>query len=129
MPTCPSCGREAEPGANFCSNCGEPLWKPAEPAMEGMIRDARRALSSNPDDAGAHYNLALAYKLTGADPLALREFQIVATLQPDFADAHYEAAALLAKQGRREEARVALGRALEAEPGHAEARRLLERLS
>ena len=61
MPTCRSCGHEAEAKANFCANCGEPLWAAPDPAMEGMIRDARRTLSSNPDDAGAHYNLALAY--------------------------------------------------------------------
>ncbi len=92
------------------------------------MEDARRKLVTNPDDAGAHYNLALDYKLTGADRPALREFQIVATLQPDFADAHYEVAALLAKQGHTEAAVTALEQALAAEPDHSQAKRLLARL-
>jgi len=129
MATCPGCGRETEASANFCSNCGEFLRKPADPALEGMMQDARRALSRNPDDAEAHHNLALAYKLIGAEELALREFRIVATLQPDFADAHYEAAAILARTGRNEEAKAMLERALAADPEHAQAKRLRERLS
>ncbi len=128
MATCPSCNREVEASANFCSHCGEPLRKAKDPAMEAMMADARRALGSNPDDVHAHYNLALAYKLTGMEVQALREFQIVATLQPDFADAHYEVAALLAGEGRKEDAVTALQRALEAEPGHAQAKQLLQRL-
>jgi tetratricopeptide (TPR) repeat protein len=97
--------------------------------MEAMIEDARRALRRNPADADAHYNLALAYRMTGPEELALKEFAVVAELQPDFADPHYEIAALHAKAGRTEEALAALRRALQVDPEHREAKRLLEQLS
>jgi len=93
-----------------------------------MVEDARQALSSNPNDASARYNLAIAYKLGGMDDLALQELSRVAELQPDFVDVHYELGALHAKSGRTEEAIGALSRAVELEPGHARAERLLQRL-
>jgi tetratricopeptide (TPR) repeat protein len=125
MPTCPTCGRDLEAGANFCSACGTSLLPPA---LEQMIADSRRALNANPDDAAARHNLALAYKLGGLDDLALEEFQRVAALQSDFSDVHYEIALLHAKSGRRDEAVTALQRVLAIDPDHTQARRLIERL-
>ncbi len=93
-----------------------------------MVEDARRALSSNPDDASARYNLAIAYKLGGMDELALQELSRVAELQPDFGDVYYELGLLHAKLGRREEAVGALKRAVELDPDHERAERLLLRL-
>jgi tetratricopeptide (TPR) repeat protein len=126
MRTCANCERVVEEGANFCANCGASL---RAPAMEAMIEDARRALRQNPADADAHYNLALAYRMTGPEELALREFAVVAELQPDFADPHYEIAALHARAGRREQAVAAVQRALQVEPGHRQAKKLLEKLA
>ncbi len=126
MRTCPNCEREVAEGANFCANCGASL---RTPAMEAMIDDARRALKKNPGDADAHYNLALAYKMTGPEELALREFLAVAELQPDFADAHLEAAALHVRLGQTDEAIAAARRALAAEPQNRAAQRLLDRLT
>lgn len=126
MRICSNCERAVEDHANFCWNCGASL---RAPAMEAMIEDARRALRRNPADADAHYNLALAYRMTGPEELALKEFAVVAELQPDFADPHYEIAALHAKAGRTEEALAALRRALQVDPEHREAKRLLEQLS
>jgi tetratricopeptide (TPR) repeat protein len=125
MRSCPNCEREVAEGANFCANCGSSL---RTPAMEAIVDDARRALKKNPGDADAHYNLALAYKMTGPEELALREFVAVTELQPDFADAHVEAAALYAKLGQTEQAVAAAQRALAAEPENRAARRLLDRL-
>jgi Flp pilus assembly protein TadD len=93
-----------------------------------MVDDAKQALSANPDDASARYNLAIAYKLGGMDDLALEELSRVAELQPDFVDVHYELGLLHAKSGRTEEAIGALSRAVELGPGHARAERLLRRL-
>jgi len=126
MRTCANCERGVEASANFCPNCGA---SQRAPAMEAMIEDARRALRKNPADADAHYNLALAYKLTGPEELALKEFAVVAELQPDFADPHYEIAALHAKAGRVTEATAAAERALRIEPGHRQAAKLLESLA
>ena len=112
-------------GTNFCPACGHPL---GSPAIQRFIDDARRDLNANPDDTSARYNLALAYKLAGLDDLALKEFGVVAQLQPDFVDVHYEIGLLQAKAGQAEEARAALERVLELEPGHGRARRMLEGL-
>ena len=126
MPACPNCGRNTEESANFCSHCGASL---RSQALDRMIQDARRAVDNDPNNASARFNLALACKLGGLDELALEEFGRVAELQPDFGDAHYEIGLLHAKAGRRQDARAALHRALEAEPGHARAQQLLDKLS
>jgi len=125
MQKCPNCGTTVAEEANFCATCGTSL-RPQ--AIGRMIEDARRALDSNPGDASARYNLALAYKLGGMEDLALQEFGRVAEEQPDFADVHYELGLLYLKSGRREEAIAAAERAVELDPEQSQARRLLERL-
>ena len=125
MPKCPSCGQEVAEGMNFCGYCGAGLQSRA---IQDMISDARRALSSDPNDASARYNLAIAYKLAGMDSLAVQELARVAELQPDFGDAHFEMGLLHAKSGRAGEAIAALNRVLELDPEHARARELLARL-
>lgn len=126
MRICATCERAVDAAANFCPNCGSSL---RAPAMEAIIEDARRALRRNPADADAHYNLALAYRMTGPEELAVKEFAAVAELQPDFADPHYEIAAIHAKAGRIEVAMIALRRALDLDPNHLQAKRLLEKLT
>ncbi|MFB3882126.1 MAG: zinc-ribbon domain-containing protein [Armatimonadota bacterium] len=125
MAQCPTCGRETEPGANFCPTCGASL---VSPAVAAMIQDAHKVLGQKPEDAFARYNLAIAYKLAGQDELAIEQFAKVAESQPDYADAFYEMGALYAKHNRRPEAVAALTRAYELEPENARVRRLLERL-
>ena len=125
MAGCPSCGADAPADANFCARCGASL---RSQAIDQMIQDARRAVDSNPGDASGRHNLALACKLGGLDDLALQEFTRVTELLPDFGDAHYEIALLQVKSGHVEDAIAALRRALEAEPDHARAQRLLEKL-
>jgi len=130
MPECPTCGRGTEEGANFCSHCGSYLRARAtDRAIDQMIQDARRAVDDNPTDASARFNLALACKLGGLNQWALEEFQRVAQLQPDFADAHYEIGLLHAKAGHAQEAEAALRRALDLEPSHKKASDLLRRLA
>jgi tetratricopeptide (TPR) repeat protein len=96
--------------------------------MDRMIQDARREVENSPDDASKRFNLALACKLGGMHDLALAEFSRVAELQPDYGDAYYEIGLLHARAGRTEDARAALREALEVEPDHARARKLLDRL-
>ena len=126
MPQCASCGSEMEEGHNFCPTCGASVHSPA---VAAMIHDARQALASNPDDASARYNLAIAYKLGGTDDMALQELGRVAELQPDFADVHYELGLLYAKRGRKQEAISALTRARDLDPGDDRAPRLLAKLT
>ncbi len=125
MANCTKCQRELSPGGSFCPHCGA-LGQLG--AVSAMIEDARRALASDPDDAAARYNLAIAYKLGGVDDLALEELQRVAELQPDFADVYYEMGVIQAKLGKARDAVSSLNRALELEPAHARAKRLLGRL-
>ena len=124
MAKCPNCGRELSEEADFCK-CGASL---RSSAITRIVEDARQALLSNPNDASARYNLAIAYKLGGMDELAAQELRRVAEQHPDFADVHYELGALHAKSGRTEEAVGALSRAVELDPGHARAGRLLRQL-
>ncbi len=126
MPQCASCGSEMADGHNFCPTCGTSVQSPA---VAAMIHDARQALSTNPDDASARYNLAIAYKLGGMEDMALQELGRVAELQPDFADVHYELGLLHAKRGRKQEAISALTRARDLDPGDDRASRLLAKLT
>jgi Flp pilus assembly protein TadD len=125
MATCAKCKQDLPPEANFCPNCGQSLQSSA---VSAMIDDARQTLSSDPGDAAARYNLAIAYKLGGVDDLALEELEQVATLQPDFADAYYEMGLLHAKSGSGEKAVSSLKRALELDSNHSRAHKLLARL-
>ena len=126
MPQCASCGKEMEEGHNFCPTCGAFVQSPA---VAAMMHDARQALSTNPDDVSARYNLAIAYKLGGMEDMALEELGRVAELQPDFADVHYELGLLHAKRGRKQEAISALTRARDLDPGDDRAARLLAKLT
>lgn len=126
MVKCPSCGREIEGGPSFCPACGAPAVE--SPAIAAMIQDARQALTSDPDDTSARYNLAMAYKLGGLDDIAIEELQRLAELQPDFGDVFYEMGLIHAKHGRRQEAISALARARELDPDDVRAHELLERL-
>ncbi|HUU53469.1 MAG TPA: tetratricopeptide repeat protein [Armatimonadota bacterium] len=126
MPQCPGCGSDMQEGHNFCSTCGASLQSPA---IAAMIQDAHQALTSNPDDVSARYNLAIAYKLGGMDDLAVQELGRVAELQPDFADVHYELGLLHAKHGRKQDAISALTRARELDPEDSRASRLLGKLT
>lgn len=126
MPQCASCGNEIDAEHNFCPKCGASAQSPA---VAAMIHDARQTLSTNPDDVSARYNLAIAYKLGGMDDLALQELGRVAELQPDFADVHYELGLLHAKQGRKDDAVLALTRARDLDPANDRSARLLAKLT
>jgi Flp pilus assembly protein TadD len=125
MAKCQSCGADLADDANFCPKCGASV---RTTAVDDMVEDARRALSQNPNDASARYNLAIAYKLGGLADLALQELARVADQQPDFADVHYEIGVLQAQAGRPKEATAALTRALSLDPGNSRAQRLLQKL-
>jgi Flp pilus assembly protein TadD len=114
-----------EEGQKFCPHCGA---SSLPPTVAALIEDARQALHSNPDDAPARYNLAIAYKLGGLDELAVEELARVAKAQPDFADVHYELALLHAKHGRRADALAALARVQKLDPADPRAERLLRQL-
>ncbi|MCC6442009.1 MAG: tetratricopeptide repeat protein [Armatimonadetes bacterium] len=117
MPECPSCGKQAETGANFCSRCGARIAEAEapNPSLEGLIADFRSRLPDAPQNADLHYNLALAYSRQGSLGLAIEEMKIVIRLSPDFAEAFYQLGLLYRQSGGREEARAAFRQAIEIE--------------
>jgi tetratricopeptide (TPR) repeat protein len=86
----------------------------------GRSREAaaafRQVLASRPDDAEAHYNLALALidseDLSGAE----RHLRRAVELQPDYGAAHFNLAILLGRTARPAEARPHLERAAASDP-------------
>jgi Tfp pilus assembly protein PilF len=112
---------------NFCPICGAKL-KAASGAVGKMIEDYRKRLADKPEDADAHYNLALAYLQAHDEELAEVELRRVFELEPSFADAHVRLAGIYLRQGKTEPAESQLRKALEVEADHAEAKRLLEQL-
>jgi len=112
---------------NFCPVCGARL-KAASAAVSRMIEDYRKRISTSPEDADAHYNLALAYLEAKEDGLAEVELRRVIELEPGFADAHLRLASIYLGRGEREKARKELQKALVAEPNNPAAREMLERL-
>jgi len=123
---CPGCGEQCQQEMNFCPTCGTRL-RAISGAVGKIIEDYRRQLSDNPQDANAHYNLALAYLQAGEEHSAEAELRRVLELEPGFADAHVRLAGLYLRRGEKEKARSQLQQALEAEPDNLSARRLWER--
>ena len=55
----------------------------------GAIEDAKEEVSKNPDDAGAHTSLGVAYYILGKYEEAIESFKQAIRIKPDYADAHY----------------------------------------
>jgi tetratricopeptide (TPR) repeat protein len=75
-----------------------------------------RALAIRPDDAGAHCNLATAYKEAGRPVDALSSYDRAIALEPRFPEAHYNRGNTLKDLGRLEDAVASYGRAIELKP-------------
>jgi tetratricopeptide (TPR) repeat protein len=71
-----------------------------------------------PTDSFSHYGLALEYTRLGRTDEALQIFQKLLAFNPDYAAAYYQAATLLGKLGRMEEARSLLERGMEVAGRH-----------
>jgi tetratricopeptide (TPR) repeat protein len=98
----------------------------------GEVRAAaaefRRAVALRPQDFWPHfYEGVCAYRL-GDLPTALAAFRTCVALAPERAEVWHNRALTLAALGRRDEALADVRRALQADPGHAEAQALLGQL-
>jgi len=128
---CPHCNADNVQGARFCNQCGRSLApgrQRPDLAIDAMIADYLRAVEKNPSDAMSRYNLGLAYRLKGLNSLAEAEWKRVRELSPDFADLEFQLALLYRERGDTEEARAAAAKALDIDPTHERARRLLDHL-
>ena len=71
-----------------------------------------RATEVDPDDAGAHAELAKTLEMVGDSTAALREYQRAVDLAPTFADAHYGYGILAGRSGREADGYFHLAEAL-----------------
>ena len=98
----------------------------------GRLDDARAALEEtvklDPQFARAWYNLGLAYSAQEKTDAALQALLRAESLDANSAQITYARATILARLGRREEARRAAQRALELQPSFREAAELLQAL-
>jgi tetratricopeptide (TPR) repeat protein len=95
-------------------------------AAAGRSSDAigqyREALRLNPDDAEAHYNLALALaKLPGRSDEVIAEYEQTLRINPDNAEARNNLGVMYSTAGRSADAIAQYREALRAFPGYAEA--------
>ena len=68
-----------------------------EMAYAEAMHALRKALNHQPDHAGIHNNLAMAYPAVGKTENAIAHFQEAIIRQPDYANAHYNLALALRK--------------------------------
>jgi tetratricopeptide (TPR) repeat protein len=99
----------------------------------GDVKNAAAQLAAavqlDPKHARARYNLGLAQSALGHTEDALASLALAEAEAPEDARIPYARATILARQDRTTEAQAAARRALLLDPGSAEARALLERLS
>jgi tetratricopeptide (TPR) repeat protein len=98
-------------------------------SVEKTVAALEQATRLDPRHARAWFNLGLARNALGQTDAALDALIRAESLAPNDPQIPYARATILAHVGRQPEARVAAGRALELNPGYADARRLLEELS
>ena len=89
--------------------------------LDNAITAYERALSLNPDNAGAYNNMGNALKDQGKLEDAITAYERALSLKPDSAEAYNNMGVTLQEQGKLEDAITAYERALSLNPDHAEA--------
>ena len=82
---------------------------PEQSRMEKLEEFTRQ----NPQDAFAHYGLAIEYKNAGRKDEALKTFDALLGFKPDYTAAYYHAGVMLGEASRKEEAREYLTRGMD----------------
>jgi Flp pilus assembly protein TadD len=77
------------------------------------IQFLRDSLASKPGDTFARYALAIELVRGGKPEEAWEHFRYLLEHHPDYSASYYQAGALLANQGRKEEARQVLSKGIE----------------
>ncbi len=81
------------------------------------IEALKKAVAEKPQDANAHFDLALAYSIAGNDTGAIPEYQKALELQPDFFEASVNFGQVLLRAKMPAEAVTQLERAHQQKPG------------
>lgn len=96
------------------------LWKIIGTALQMQGKDALSALQKSaelsPNDADAHYNLAVVQKQRGLLPDAISSYLRVIQLKPRYADAHFNLGNAFKELGQLEQAAASYRRFLELAP-------------
>lgn len=87
-----------------------------EERWEEAIGAYREALQMDPENAGIHFNLGLAFHETGRRAIAMAHYREAIRLRPDYAAAYLNLGTAQYENGQLEEAIGSLQRALELEP-------------
>ncbi|MFA4015500.1 MAG: hypothetical protein RUDDFDWM_000583 [Candidatus Fervidibacterota bacterium] len=129
---CKVCGAAVADDARFCHVCGASIAGPEEenPAILEMVEQFKNRLREYPEDATAHYNLALAFIMLGRFGAAVQALEKVIQLEPSFLDAHFQLVRAYVALGNLEAARNALSNMERIAPNSSKtkhASRLLER--
>ena len=90
--------------------------KPAPKTPRMAILALKRAIRHNPQDAGNHYNLGVAYLTLGRSLEALKAFQKAVGLDPRLAEAHLGQGVAFSRLGRGLQALSAIRLALTLKP-------------
>ena len=55
----------------------------------GELEDAKELVRNNPDNAGAHFNLGVAYGANGMNKKAIKSYKQALRINPDLTKVHY----------------------------------------
>ena len=108
--------------ARVYNRLGTELYKAGK--FDEAVEQFKKALHEDPQHAGAHNNLGLAWQQLGSDQ-AQTHFVRAVELQPDFAQAHFNLSRSLLRQGRPKAALLGLQRTIQIDPNHVGALNLL----
>lgn len=122
---CKVCGAVVADGARFCHVCGASIAESEEenPAILEMVEQFKNRLREHPEDATAHYNLALALIMLGRFGAAVQALEKVIQLEPSFLDAHFQLVRAYVALGNFEEARNALSNMERIAPNNSKTKR------
>lgn len=94
--TCKVCGSPVPQSAVFCPMCGARLEhegrEGVNPAIVEMVEQFSKRVNEHPEDAAAHYNLALALIMLRRWGAAAQVLEKVIQLEPSFLEAHFHLA-------------------------------------
>ncbi|HLY15846.1 MAG TPA: tetratricopeptide repeat protein [Bryobacteraceae bacterium] len=82
--------------------------------MDNRLEMLRNLVAQNPNNSFSRYGLAMEYANSGDLEGAVREYQALLALNPNYSAAYYHGGQTLEKLGRREDARALYRQGIEA---------------
>ncbi len=82
--------------------------------MNNRLEVLKNMVAQNPQDSFSRYGLAMEYANSGDLEGAMREYEALLAVNPNYSAAYYHGGQTLEKLGRREDARKLYGQGIEA---------------